>query len=89
MKKNKKQDNWQPGSQGMFYSQKCCPVCQKLIVGRSPKSYQGTNSDLGNKLKAHREECQSKQLKLSLPGRQGEQAESIKRVTLRGEKKSV
>ncbi|MBA7500354.1 MAG: hypothetical protein GH144_01225 [Clostridia bacterium] len=44
----------------MYYAQKKCEVCGKLIVGRSPGSYRAANSDLGNKLKAHREKCQEK-----------------------------
>ena len=71
----------------MFYSQRLCPVCKKLIVGRSPKSYRAANSDLGQRLKAHREECESKQLKLSLPGREGKESRIITRVSLRGEEK--
>lgn len=85
MLKKRKPDNWQPGSQGMFYSQRKCELCGKLVVGRSPKSYQGANSDLGNKIKAHREECQRGQLSLSLPGKGQKQSKSIEKVTLRGE----
>jgi len=87
MNQKRKTDNWQPGPQGMFYSQRRCS-CGRLLVGRSPKSYQGACSDLGNKLKAHREECQRGQLKLSLPGKEEKQTETISRVTLRGEEKS-
>lgn len=91
MRKNKKQDNNQEGPQGVFYSQKLCAICRKLIVGRSPKSYQGANSDLGQRLKNHREEHEKEgnQLNLSLPGKEEKQTGSISRVTLRGEKTSV
>jgi len=75
----------------MFYAQKLCPVCKKLIVGSSPKSCRAANSDLGQRLKAHSEEHEKekkgKQLNLSVPGTEQEQAETISRVTLRGEVK--
>ncbi|MBA7610466.1 hypothetical protein ES703_17674 [subsurface metagenome] len=87
MNKKRKKDNAQPGEQGMFYSQRLCPVCQRLIVGRSPKSWQSANSDLGNKLKAHREDCQGKQLNLCLPTGEREQSQAIEKVSLRGGEK--
>ena len=94
MSKNKnrnKENHNQPGNQGMFYAQKLCPICKKLIVGHSGKSIRHANSDLGQRLKAHREECQKeredKQLDLSIPGPEQEQTETISRVTLRGEVK--
>ena len=72
----------------MFYSQKLCPTCQKLIVGHSPKSYRAANSDLGQRLKRHKQDCQKqgKQLNLTIPGPEQEQTESIKKVSLRGKR---
>lgn len=44
----------------MFYGQRLCPICKKLIVASNPKSYEGATRDLGRKMKAHREEHQKK-----------------------------
>ncbi|MBA7496614.1 hypothetical protein ES702_07223 [subsurface metagenome] len=75
-----------PG-QGVFYAQKKCPICKKLLVGRSEKSYGAANSDLGQKLKAHQEERKKdKQLNLLPAATPGEQSKTISRVTLRGER---
>lgn len=90
MSKNKarsKEEIKQPGDRGMFYDSKKCFLCGKLIWGSSPQSHKLAKKDCYFKMKAHREECQKKdkQLKLSLPGRQGEQSQTIKKVSLRGE----
>ena len=86
---SKKKQNNQPGERGVFYSQKLCPVCKKLIVGSSPKSHRAANSDLEQRLRAHQEQHQKegKQLNLSMSGTEENQTESVERVTLRGEKK--
>lgn len=60
-KKKKMRQANEPGSQGMFYSQKKCPVCGQLIVANSPLSCQGASSNLGRKLKEHKEQCYEKQ----------------------------
>lgn len=86
MSKKKKEDNSQPGTQGIFYAQKRCDICERLIIGHSGRSYRVANSDLGQRLKIHKQECQKKQLKLSLPG--PGQGQTISRVTLRGDRKT-
>lgn len=55
MSKNKKQNN-EPGKRGMFYAQRLCPVCKKLIVISNSRSYEAASCDLGRKMKAHQEE---------------------------------
>ncbi len=89
MKKNKNRNKIDPGM--MFYAQKKCSNCGKLIVGRSPKSYRAANSDLGQRLKVHRDqhEKEGKQLNLSIPGSEQKQSQTISRVSLRGEEKSA
>jgi len=75
---------------GVFYAQRKCETCGKLLWGSSEKSRRQAEKDLGQKLKAHKQDCQkqAKQLDLPIPAREEKQTESIKRVTLRGEKKS-
>lgn len=88
MSKKQKQNHNEQGSQGMFYSQRLCPICKRLIVASHPKSYDAAQSELGRKMKAHQEEHEKdKQLDLSLPGREDKQSQTIKKVGLRGEKK--
>jgi len=53
----------QPGERGMFYNQRLCPICGKLIVTSNPKSYEGANSELGRKLKEHKLEHQVTEVK--------------------------
>ena len=83
-----KQKNNQPGERGLFYYQKKCYVCGRLIWGSSPKNRRLASKNAYFKMKAHQEECQKqgKQLKLSVPGSEQKQSETISRVTLTGEK---
>ncbi len=93
MKKNnnKNKDNHnQPGPRGMFYYQKKCFSCGRLIWGSSPKNHRSASKDAYFKMKAHKEQCQKKQgkqLNLSLPGAEQKQGERITRITLKGEVK--
>ena len=77
----------------MFYDSKKCFACGKLIWGSSPKNHRLASKDCYFKMKAHQEECpkekQGKQLDLSIPGRESKQSQTIGRVTLRGQEKSV
>ena len=88
MFKKMKQSN-DPGEQGMFYAQKLCLGCKKLIVSSSPKSIRAANSDLGQRLKIHRQECKKddSQLELSISSPGQEQVESVKRISLKGDMK--
>ncbi|MBA7622579.1 hypothetical protein ES703_29957 [subsurface metagenome] len=87
-KKSRNKQNNEPGPQGMFYAQKLCPVCKKLIVASNPKSYNAAQSELGRKMLIHKQECQKeKQLELSLPGREDKQSQTIKKLSLTGEEK--
>lgn len=86
-KKVRHQDFRVSGGPGVYYAQRKCETCGVLIMGRSPETYRQANLDLGNKLKAHREDCEGKQLDLSLPGKEGKQSQTIKKVSLRGEEK--
>ncbi|GAH92742.1 unnamed protein product [marine sediment metagenome] len=72
---------------GIFYYQKKCHVCGRLVWGSSPKSRREAERDLRLKMQTHKQDCEGKQSKLSLPGREGEQSQSIDRVSLRDEKK--
>ncbi|MQY58314.1 MAG: hypothetical protein GH144_01710 [Clostridia bacterium] len=95
MKKSKtrsKNNNNQPGERGLFYYQKKCFSCGKLIWGSSPKSRKLASKDCYFKMKAHHQEKhpkekEGKQLDLSLPGPEEKQSQTISRVTLRGEVK--
>lgn len=94
MKKNmarSKQKNNQPGERGLFYYQKKCYVCGRLIWGSSPKNRRLASKNAYFKMKAHQEECQKqgKQLDLSIPGTEQEEVQTIGKVTVRGEKKNV
>lgn len=73
---------------GIFYRQKLCPNCRKLVWGSSPKSRREAERDLGQKMHVHREQHKKeKQLDLTIPGREGEQVQAVRKVTLRGEEK--
>ena len=90
MRKNKtrNKENNQPGPRGMFYYQRKCFSCGKLIWGSSPKNHNMAGKNGYFKMKAHQEECQKecKQLDLSMPGdTERKQTESIKRISLMGE----
>jgi hypothetical protein len=88
MSKNKarSKENNQPGSRGMFYYQKKCH-CGKLIWGSSPKNRKLAWKDCYLKMQTHKQDCQINQLNLSLPGREGKQSQTIKKVSLRGKEK--
>ncbi|GAI84720.1 unnamed protein product, partial [marine sediment metagenome] len=87
--KNRSKESYnEPGDRGMFYDSKKCFLCGKLIWGSSPQSHKLAKKDCYFKMKAHKEECQKKQgkqLNLSIPGREGKQSQTIKKVSLRGE----
>ena len=87
MRKNKREDSNQPGAKGLFYYQKKCFSCGKLIWGSSPKSRKMASKDCYFKMKAHKEEHQKekqgRQLELSIPGREEKQAQAVRKVTLR------
>jgi hypothetical protein len=84
--RSKQKDN-EPGLRRMFYCQKKCFACGKLIWGSSPKNHRLASKDCYFKMKAHHQDCQTNQLNLSLPGREGKQSQAIEKVSLRGEEK--
>ncbi|MBA7478376.1 hypothetical protein ES707_13799 [subsurface metagenome] len=73
----------------MFYYQKKCFSCGVLIWGSSKKNRKLASEDCYLKMQTHKQDCQSKQSKLNLPGREGKQSQTIRKVTLRGEKKGL
>ncbi len=72
---------------GVFYYQKKCFSCGVLIWGSSQKNRKLASEDCCLKMQTHKQDCQSKQSKLNLPGREGEQTETIRKVSLRGKEK--
>ncbi|MBA7667945.1 hypothetical protein ES703_76047 [subsurface metagenome] len=86
-KKARSKENNQPGSKGMFYYQKKCFSCGVLIWGSSQKNRKLASKDCYLKMQTHKQDCQSKQSKLNLPGREGEQNQTIRKVSLRGKEK--
>lgn len=89
MSKNKtrNKENNQPGPRGMFYYQRKCFFCGKLMWGSSPKNHNMASKNCYLKMKEHQEKHQKeKQLDLSMPGGiERKQTESIKRISLTGE----
>lgn len=69
MSKNKarsKEEYNQPGERGMFYLQRKCRACGKLIWGASPRSRKLASRDSYFKMRVHKKDCQASQLNLSL-----------------------
>jgi hypothetical protein len=94
MNKNKtgSKRNNEPGARGLFYYQKKCYVCGRLIWGSSPKNRRLASKNAYFKMKAHHQEKhpkekEGKQLNLSIRGTEQKEAETIKRVTVRGDRK--
>ncbi|MBA7530045.1 hypothetical protein ES705_22248 [subsurface metagenome] len=76
----------------MFYYQKKCFICGKLIWGSSPKNHRSASKDCYFKMKQHHQERhpkekEGKQLDLTIPGTEEKQSQTIRRFTLRGQVK--
>lgn len=92
-KARSKENHNQPGEKGLFYYQKKCffPGCGKLIWGSSAKNHRSASKDCYFRMKAHEQEHQKdktgKQLNLTILRPEEKQAETVRRITLRGEEK--
>lgn len=47
---------------GVYYAQKKCDICKKLLWGSSEKDHREAERGLRQRLKAHREECQGEKI---------------------------
>lgn len=79
--KNRNKQNNEPGERGIFYYQKKCYICGKLVWGSSPKNHRSASKDCYFKMKVHQEEHQKdktgKQLNLTIPGPEEKQVETL------------
>ena len=50
-------DVYETQNKGMYFAQKFCPICKKLLTGKSTTPENGARSDLGAKFNQHKEKC--------------------------------